>query len=219
MCAYKCIMWGVTPVILSKPLPAVGQISGRKVSLQSWTMESRVSQVSLARVPDCPGDLVQGSSFQVRSSSLFITFGVTERQFPGLLLLLCVAVKGQVLITVSLSCTLQGFCPYTHQVFFLCLHPSRPVPYTYQGFFVLQLLPIRVSAKLIRDVSGLPIRRCPLSVCLQVFVAAQDILWNRSKICGSKIKHSFCFKKKYFISLKYLLLILTAGLSDLQIYL
>lgn len=127
---YKCIMWDVTTVILSKPLPAMRQISGRKVSLRSWPTESRVSEVSLARVPNCPGDLVQGSSFQVCNSSLFITFGVTECQ------------TSVPRITVAALCFPERSGPY-HD--FFVLYPARFLSYTHQVFFLCPA-PVKISA-------------------------------------------------------------------------
>lgn len=93
-------------------------------------MESRVSQVSLARVPDCPGDLVQGSSFQVRSGSLFITFAVTEHQ------------TSVPMITVAALCFCERSGPYHG---FFVLYPSRFLSYTHQVFFLYPAC-IKISA-------------------------------------------------------------------------
>ena len=124
------------------PSSRANQWQKNLTSKLTCVMESRVSQVSLAGVPDWPGDLVQRSSLQAHSSSLFITFGVTgcQTSVPR--------------ITVAALCFPERSVPYLgffvlYPSRFFVLHPSRSLPYTYQGFFVLRLLPIRVSAELI----------------------------------------------------------------------
>lgn len=103
--------------------------------------------MSLSRVPDCPGDLVQRSSFQVHSSSLFISFGVTvcQTSVPRITVAALCSPERSVPYHGFFVLYLSRFLSYTHQVFFLCvspikisaLHLSRflcPATAPYQGF-------------------------------------------------------------------------------------
>lgn len=137
-------------------------------------MESRVSQVSLAGVPDWPGDLVQRSSLQAHSSSLFITFGVTgcQTSVPR--------------ITVAALCFPERSVPYLG---FFVLYPSRFFVLHPSGFLSLScthqdlcLTPIKVSLSFDCSLSGF---QQSLSGCLRAPAKEMSFVSLFTSLCGS----------------------------------